>query len=80
MDASSANSVKLIYNNNKLKDPSQTVNGVVVYTMSATTGAGAGKPMYQSYVENNDLNTVYRIATNNPNETAKMVLSLKFNK
>lgn len=58
--------------------PCETVNGVVVYTTSAAHGEHVGEPRYESYVENSDLNTIVRFATPDPNETAKMTLSLKF--
>ncbi len=78
MDTSAANSIILNTNNNQLKEPSQTVNGVVVYTTSATKGQGFGQPMYRAYAVNEDLKMMVTIGSNNPNETAKMILSLKF--
>ena len=61
--------------NNK---PSQTVNGIVVYTTSANSGDHAGEPRYATYIENRDLKTIIDIWSPDPNETAKMALSLKF--
>lgn len=58
--------------------PKQTVNGVVIYTKSASSGEHVGEPRYVSYVENSDLHTVVEFWSPNPNETAKMTLSLKF--
>ena len=58
--------------------PSQTVNGVVVYTTSAEHGNHVGEPRYDAYVANSDLKTIVLFSTPNPNETANMTLSLKF--
>ena len=58
--------------------PSQTVNGVVVYTTSAEHGNHFGEPRYDAYVANSDLKTIVLFSTPNPNETANMTLSLKF--
>ena len=62
--------------NNK---PSQTIEGVVVYTSSANVGDNVGQPRYISYVENRHLKTIVDFWAPDPNETAKMALSLKFN-
>lgn len=58
--------------------PSQTTNGVVVYTTTANVGDHVGEPRYKAYVENRDLKTIVEICTPDANETAKMALSLKF--
>lgn len=58
--------------------PSETVNGVVIYTSSANTGSHVGEPRYIAFVENRDLNTIVDFWSPDPNETAKMALSLKF--
>ena len=60
------------------KKPSQTVNGVVIYTISAKRGPNIGQPRFQAIVENADLKSIVEIVSPDPNETAKMVLSLKF--
>ncbi|MBE6501273.1 MAG: hypothetical protein E7Z79_02400 [Methanobrevibacter thaueri] len=58
--------------------PTQTVNGVVIYTTTANTGNHIGEPRYKAYVENYDLNKIVDFSSPDPNETAKMALSLKF--
>ena len=58
--------------------PSETIDGVIVYTTSADSGDNVGQPRYVAYVQNKDLKTIVYISSPNPNETAKMVLSLKF--
>ena len=58
--------------------PSETVNGVVVYTKTANTGDHVGEPRYIAYVVNKDLNNEIILWSPNPNETAKMALSLEF--
>ena len=59
--------------------PSETVNGVVIYTTSAGQGKHVGEPRYDAVVENHDLQSIVKFSSPNPNETAKMVLSIKFN-
>ncbi|MBE6503719.1 MAG: hypothetical protein E7Z76_05465 [Methanobrevibacter sp.] len=61
------------------KMPSQTVNGVIVYTNSYTGGKNVGKPCYMAIVQNTDLKKFCAFISPDPNETAKMVLSLDFN-
>ena len=58
--------------------PSETIDGIIVYTISADIGDNVGQPRYMSLVQNKDLNTFVQISSPDPNETAKMVLSLKF--
>lgn len=58
--------------------PSQTVNGIVVYTISATSGEHVGEPRYSTLIENRDLYTVVTLSSPDPNETAKMASTLKF--
>lgn len=58
--------------------PSQTINGIVVFTKSANAGDHVGEPRYVAYIENKDLNTLIDVWSPDPNETAKMALSLKF--
>ena len=58
--------------------PSQTINGIVVYTTTANVGDNVGQPRYLSYIENRDANTLVSLWSPDPNETAKMALSLKF--
>ena len=59
--------------------PSQTVNGIVVYTKIANmSGQVIGEPRYVAYIQNEDLNKLVDIWSPDPNETAKMALSLKF--
>ena len=58
--------------------PSQTINGAVIYTVSADSGDNVGEPRYLAYVKNKDLQTLVEICSPDANETAKMILSLKF--
>ena len=58
--------------------PSQTVNGVVIYTSSSNSGAHVGEPRYKDYIENHDLNTLIWVSSPDANETAKMASTLKF--
>ncbi len=58
--------------------PSQTVNGIVVYTKTANVGDNVGTPRYVSFVENRDAKTYVEIWSPDPNETSKMALSIKF--
>lgn len=58
--------------------PSETINGVVVYTTTANSGPHVGEPRYRAYVENHDLNKLIRVVSPDPNETAKMASTLKF--
>lgn len=59
--------------------PSQTIDGVVVYTDSAKLGDYVGEPRYCVLIENMNTNTDVKLYSPDPNETAKMALSLKFN-
>ncbi len=59
--------------------PSQTIDGVVVYTDSAKLGKYVGEPRYCALIENMNINTDVKLYSPDPNETAKMALSLKFN-
>lgn len=59
-------------------DPSETVNGIIVYTESVKTGDYIGEPRCGALIENNDLNKDVIVWSPDPNETAKMALSLKF--
>lgn len=59
--------------------PSETINGVVVYTISAERGDHVGQPRFDSYVINQDLKTIVEFATPTQNETVKMKLSIEFN-
>ena len=61
------------------KHPTQTINGTVIYTVSADSGAHVGEPRYLAYVKNKDLQTFVEISTPDANETAKMIQTLKFN-
>mgnify|MGYP006908842616 CR=1 FL=1 len=62
----------------RIKDASETINGIVVYTTSANSGNHVGEPRYLAYVENIDLKTNVEFCTPDPNETAKMASTLKF--
>lgn len=59
--------------------PSETINGVVVYTTSANIGEHVGEPRYKAYVENRDAKTIVEFWSPDANETAKMISTLKFN-
>ena len=78
VDDSTFNEVAKLYEDNYDNLPVQTINGIVVYTTSAKTGAHVGEPRYEAYIENNDLNTIIDIFSPDPNETAKMASTLKF--
>ena len=78
LDDSTYNAFVDNYKDEYANSPSQTVNGVVVYTTSANTGDGVGQPRYDAYIENNDLNSIICFSTPDPNETAKMASTLKF--
>ena len=58
--------------------PYETINGVVVYTTTASVGEHVGEPRFQSYIINQDLKTIVEFSTPSQNETVKMHLSLKF--
>lgn len=58
--------------------PTQTINGIVVYTTTANTGEHAGEPRYVAYVQNKDWNAFVDVWSPDPNETAKMASTLKF--
>ena len=58
--------------------PSQTVNGIVIYTSSSNSGAHVGEPRYKAYIENRNLNTLIGVSSPDANETAKMASTLKF--
>ena len=58
--------------------PSQTVNGIVIYTSSSNSGAHVGEPRYKAYIENHDLKTLIWVSSPDANETAKMASTLKF--
>ena len=58
--------------------PSQTVNGVVIYTSSSNSGAHVGEPRYKAYIENHDLNTLIWVSSPDANEQPKMASTLKF--
>ena len=60
------------------KMPSQTIDGIVVCTQSGTTGDKVGQPLYNTVIRNDDLKKLVILESDNPNETAKMALSLKF--
>ena len=58
--------------------PTQTVNGVVLYVQTATSGEHVGEPRYAAFVQNNDLSVIVDFSSPDPNETAKMASTLKF--
>lgn len=58
--------------------PYQNVNGIVVYTSSLTSGEDVGKPVYMTYIQNEDLDKVVVLSSPDINETAKMASTLKF--
>ena len=58
--------------------PTQTVNGVVIYTQTANSGDHVGEPRYAAFVQNNDLCVIVDFSSPDPNETAKMASTLKF--
>lgn len=60
------------------KMPSQTIDGIIVYTQSGTTGDDVGKPLYNTVIRNDDIQKLVVLESADANETAKMALSLKF--
>lgn len=58
--------------------PTQTVNGVVLYVQTATSGEHVGEPRYVAFVQNNDLSVIVDFSSPDSNETAKMASTLKF--
>ena len=58
--------------------PSETIDGIVVYTTTANVGDLVGEPRYKTYIENRDAKTIVELCTPDPNETAKMASTLKF--
>ena len=67
-----------IYKDDYNNQPSEVINGVVIYTMSANSGPYVGQPRYVAYVVNNDLKTIVDFGSPDANETAKMASTLKF--
>ncbi len=61
-----------------LNCPSQTINGIVIYTGTANTGQHIGEPTYVAVIENKDIGKGVKIGSSDPKETAKMASSLKF--
>lgn len=67
---------KIQLHNNIEGNPTQDVNGVVVYTSAANVGQYAGEPRYAAYIMNKDTNTEVYVSTPDANETAKIILSM----
>ena len=59
-------------------DSFETINGIVVYNITAGQGEHAGEPRFEVCVINNDFKTIVEFSTPNPNETVKIASSLKF--
>lgn len=57
--------------------PSQDINGVVVYNISADSGKHIGDVRYVASLEMRDSKTVIAISTPDMNETVKMISTLK---
>lgn len=57
--------------------PSQDINGVVVYNISADSGKHIGDTRYVASLEMRDSKTVIAISTPDMNETVKMISTLK---
>ena len=72
------NDINYFKNNYYNNVPSQTVDGIVVYTTSAVKGNHVGEPRYEAYIQNQDLKSIVRFSTPDANETAKMASTLKF--
>lgn len=70
---------KLSIKNRKNNVPNQEVNGIVIYTSSAEQGEYIGEPRYMAHIFNGNINTDVILYSPNPNETAKMASTLKFN-
>lgn len=58
---------------------SKTVDDIVVYETAADGGSNVGAQRFLSYVQNDDSKIIVELASSNPNETAKMTSTLKFN-
>ena len=58
--------------------PSETVDGIVIYTTSAVRGNHVGEPRYGTYIVNADLKTIVEFSTPSVNETVKIAHSLNF--
>lgn len=59
-------------------DPSQTINGIMIYNTTAGQGEHAGEPRFEALIINNDLKTIVEFSTPSPDETVKIASSLKF--
>ena len=76
-----SNSNKLYWKDNveyEKKKPTQTVDGIVVYTTSANIGKFVGEPRFAAIIENNNLNTEVYMSTPSVDETVYMAKSFKF--
>lgn len=76
-----SNSNKLYWKDNveyEKKKPTQTVDGIIVYTTSANIGKFVGEPRFAAIIENNNLNTEVYMSTPSVDETVYMAKSFKF--
>ena len=76
-----SNSNKLYWKDNveyEKKKPTQTVDGIVVYTTSANIGKFVGEPRYAAIIEDYNSNTEVYMSTPSVDETVYMVKSFKF--
>lgn len=61
-----------------IDDPSETVNGIMIYNTTAGQGEHVGEPRFEALVINNDLKTIVEFSTPSPNATVKLASSLRF--
>ena len=76
-----SNSNKLYWKDNveyEKKKPTQTVDGIVVYTTSANVGKFVGEPRYAAIIEDYNSNTEVYMSTPSVDETVYMAKSFKF--
>ena len=59
--------------------PSQTIDGITVYTESSSTGEDSSQETFISVVQNTELNKIVIFGSPDASETVKMASTLKFN-
>ena len=59
--------------------PSQTIDGITVYTESSSTGEDSSQETFVSVVQNTELNKIVIFGSPDASETVKMASTLKFN-
>lgn len=61
-----------------IDDPSETINGIMVYNTTAGQGENAGEQRFDAFIVNNNYKTIVEFSTPTPDETVKLASSLKF--